>query len=121
MALAPSPMMPSPNGAAPAAEMPMAPAEPMVLATIMDNGDGTFTVFAGDEPEGGPAPDMSGDDVAAMGAEGDMPAPEGQQAGSAEEALKLVADILGQAGGGGSPDDQFAAGFAPPQDMPQKY
>lgn len=116
MALPPLPA----NGAAPAEEMPPVAAGPSVVATIMDNGDGTYTVYPGDEPEEGMAPDMSTDDVAAMGAEGDMPAPEGQPADSPEAAVKIVYDLLKGAAPDNA-DDQFAAGFGGAPEMAQKY
>jgi hypothetical protein len=77
--------------------------------------DGTFQLYAGDEPEEGDTGDegdMSSDDVAAMGSAGEGPAP--QTASSLGEALKMAADILKAAqssAGGGSAESNFAAGF----------
>lgn len=102
-----------------------------VLVTICKNDDGTYTVYSGDEPEGGESGDMSEDDANAMGTAGDQPAPEGQSADSVGAALKLAMDILQQdassEGAPGSAADQFAAGFSGSQQptaakaMPQKY
>ncbi len=87
-----------------------APADDGVLVTITRGSEpGTFMVYPGDEPEGGEPGDMSGDDVAAMGAEGDMPA--GQEAVSVGEAMKMVVDILKGSGGGGDAEGAFTAGF----------
>lgn len=105
-----------------------------VVCTIAKDGQGGYVVFAGDEPEGGGAGDTddgSEDDADAMGAAGGGPAgpamggppgggngaaPQGQPAASIGAALKLALDILNEdassAGGPGSSDDQFAAGYS---------
>ena len=103
-----------------------------VVCTICSNGDGSYTVYAGDEPEpGGGDADMSEDDANAMGAAGAAPAggagggmgggggasaPQGQPADSIGAALKLALDILNSdkssEGAPGNADDQFAAGFS---------
>jgi hypothetical protein len=86
-----------------------------VVLTVTMGADGTFTLYAGDEPEGGDAGDegdVSSDDVAAMGSAGEGPAP--QTAGSLGEAVKICADTLkaAQSGiGGGSAEANFASGF----------
>lgn len=99
-----------------------------VLVTICGNGDGSYTVYAGDEAEaaGGDMSDMSEDDADTMGAAGDAPAPgggapaaQGQPADSIGAALKIALDILqGDAssqGGPGNADSQMAAGFSASQ------
>lgn len=116
-------MTPPAGPAAPPAD-PMAGAGPdsNVVCTITSNGDGTFTVYAGDEPEEGDGGDMSGDDVGAMGGAGDQSA--GQPASSVGAALKLVMGILQEAtsGGPGGAEDQFSSGFGGGGGtMPQKY
>lgn len=91
-----------------------------VLVTIVGNGDGSYTVYAGDEPDGGSGGDSSDDDVDAMGSGGATPpsgsaAPQGQHADSVGAALKIAMNILNASkSSGASPgdaDDQFAAGF----------
>ena len=93
-----------------------------VVVTITSNGDGTYTVYAGDEPDAGSG-DMSDDDTDAMGSagaapapNGGAPAPQGQPADSIGAALKAAMDILqadaSSQGAPGSADDQFAAGFS---------
>ncbi len=159
MAQAPMPM-PDP-AAPPAGGMmggdPMAGAAPggdadqdaddQVVVTICKDGQGGFTVYAGDEPEGGGAgdqDDMSEDDVGAMGPAGAAPAPggappgggngatpQGQPADSIGAALKAALDIMqadaSSAGAPGSADDQFSAGFSadksptPASGPPQKF
>lgn len=131
MALAPAaPMMPPPGAAPP--EMSMAGGDmggSPVLVTICGNDDGTYTVYSGDEPEEG-GEGVSEDDADAMGDAGDQAAPEGQQAASVGEALKMAMDILNEAKGaegapeGGDAEDQFSAGFGAPAGgapMQQKY
>lgn len=125
MALLPGDSVPLPaDGAAPPAAEP--DAGEGVVVTIARNGDGTYTVYSGDEPDAGGdmgAADMGEADVAAMGDAGDVaagggpvaPAAQGQQAGSIGAALKIAMDILQQdegADGLGSANDQFAAGYA---------
>lgn len=107
-----------------------------VVVTICKDGQGGYTVYAGDEPEGGDAADMSGDDANAMGPAGDgaapaASAPEGQPASSVGEALKIAMTILqadeSSEGAPGSAEDQFSAGFTgsqaptPATGMPQKF
>jgi hypothetical protein len=94
-----------------------------VVVTITKGSDGTYTVYAGDEPDAGSG-DMSDDDTDAMGAGGASPAPgggvappaQGQPADSIGAALKAAMDILqadaSSAGAPGSADDQFASGFS---------
>jgi hypothetical protein len=104
-----------------------------VVVTICSDGQGGYTVFAGDEPESGGAgdqDDMSEDDVGAMGAAGAAPAggagggmgggngasPQGQPADSIGAALKIALDIMQSAasssGAPGDADSQFASGFS---------
>ena len=109
-----------------------------VLVTITKTGDGSYMVYAGDEPGGGQ--DMSDEDADAMGPAGGAPAPaspssQGQPADSIGAALKIALDILNEdkssEGGEGSSEDQFQGGFnaskAPTPagmggaPMPQKY
>ncbi len=91
-----------------------------VVVTITKGSDGSYTVYAGDEPDGDEG--ESEDDDAAMGGPGaapsggDMSASSGgQHADSIGQALKITMDMLqadkSSAGGEGSADDQFAAGF----------
>lgn len=125
-----------------------ADSDDQVVVTITKNGDGTYQVFAGDEPEGGGAGDqgdMGEDDVDAMGPAGAAPAPggampmggdnggspQGQPADSIGAALKIALDLMqadaSSAGAPGSADDQFAAGFGasksptPAFGPPQKF
>lgn len=114
-------------GAAPGGDTDAGTPEDNVICTICSDGQGGFTVFAGDEPEGdsGGGDDGSEDDADLMGPAGDQPAgggmgggagaPQGQPAPDAASALKLVATILQSAGssasGSPSPDDNFSSGF----------
>ncbi len=101
--MADAPMMggdmaaPGPSDAAPADE------GPTVLATIMQNPDGTFQLTKGDEPEPG----------AEGGAEGDAGAAQGQSFDAPGPLLKAVLDIIqgAQNAGEGSADDNFQKGF----------
>ena len=104
-------------------------ADDNVICTICSDGQGGFTIYSGDEPEGdsgGGMDDGSEDDADAMGPAGDMPAgggggmgggapaPQGQPASSVGDAMKIVMSILQGAGGppgGPSADDSFSAGF----------
>lgn len=96
-----------------------------VIVTICKNDDGSYTVYAGDEPDADSA-DISEDDADAMGAAGAAPAPgggaappEGQPADSIGAALKAALDILtadkSSEGAPGNADDQLAAGFSASQ------
>lgn len=124
MAIAPSSAgaMPPANpmaGAAPPDDAAEAGGE--VVVTISKEEDGSYMVYAGDEPEEGGGADMSMDDTEAMGAAGAVPAPTGggasagQPADSIGAALKIAMDILqadkGSEGAPGNADDQLAAGF----------
>lgn len=121
-----------------------------VLVTISKTGDGTYMVYKGDEPEPGGEQTNGDVDGAASGASvGDMesagapddaamPAgttadeasPQGQQAQSVGEALKLAMTILhdDESGGDGGAEGAFQSGFggdsgsaATPVPMAQKY
>lgn len=107
-----------------------------VLVTICGNGDGSYTVYAGDESsDDGGMSDMSEDDAdlgpdAASPAPTGAPAASGQPADSIGAALKIALDILqGDAssqGGPGNADSQLADGFSAsqsptPASGPQKY
>lgn len=110
-----------------------------VVVTICRNGDGSYTVYPGDEPDsGGDSADMSEDDVDAMGPAGAAPAgggggapsSQGQSADSIGAALKVALDIMNadksSEGAPGNADDQLAAGFSAsksptPASMGQKY
>ncbi|MGD0109417.1 MAG: hypothetical protein ABSC06_36105 [Rhodopila sp.] len=97
-----------------------------VVCTITKNGDGSYMVFAGDEPDSGDGGDMSDDDADASappgggagggGAGGGMAAPQGTPADSIGAALKAALDILNadksSEGAPGNADDQLAAGFS---------
>lgn len=121
----------TPPPAAPAAPMddPMADAAPedvgeTVVCTICSNGDGSYTVYAGDEPDGGMDVGAGGGvadigaDAGGMGGMGAVgaPEPEGTSAGSVGEALKVAMDILqddaSSEGAPGTAKDQFTAGFS---------
>ena len=110
-----------------------------VIVTISKTGDGSYMVYAGDEPDADSG-DMSADDANAMGAAGGAPAPAGggmgggaagQPASSIGEALKLAMDIMqadkGSEGAPGNSDDQLSAGYSsdknptPSSGMKQKY
>lgn len=119
----PPPAAPDPAPAAPASD---------VLVTICSSGDGSYTVYSGDEPDDAGGADMSADDAGAMGADGDAPGAQGQPADSIGAALKAAMTILqaaaSSAGGAGTADDQMAAGFGASQSptpagspMAQKY
>lgn len=91
------------------APAPDAPGD-KVVCTISKNADGTYTVYAGDEPDDSGAGDASQDDVNAMGGGGDQPA--GQPADSIGAALKAAMDILqadASGGGGGGAEAAFMA------------
>jgi hypothetical protein len=92
------------------------------VVTITKGADGSYTVYAGDEPDdegSGDGSGMSEDDDAAMagGASGGSAASDmaGQHADSVGQALKLAMDIMNadksSTAGEGSAQDQFAAGF----------
>ena len=78
-----------------------------VIVTITKTGDGSYMVYAGDEPDADAA------DAPAGG--GPAPAPQGTPADSVGAALKAAMDILqadaSSAGAPGSADDQMAAGY----------
>lgn len=75
-------------------------AEPEVMATICKNSDGTFTLYAGDEPE------ESAD--AGMPDEGGA-APEGKSFDTPQALLKGVMELLN---GDSGAEEAFAGGFA---------
>jgi hypothetical protein len=96
-----------------------------VVVTICKQDDGSYMVYAGDEPDADDSDDVSEDDAEAMsgaaasggggsggGAGGDA---QGQPADSIGAALKIAMDILqsdkSSEGAAGNADDQFAAGF----------
>lgn len=103
----------------PSAPMPPAGAEPAptddgssggddtTLVTICKKADGSYVVYAGDEPDaaGAGAPDD--------GSGGDMSAPAGMPADSVGAALKATLDLLkaDEDGGDGGAKANFAAGF----------
>lgn len=78
-----------------------------VLCTILDNGDGTFTLVKGDEEEGAPALGGAGEseDGGVMPMGGDAGAPQGQTFNSPGELLKGVLDLLNEKS---APDDAMA-------------
>ncbi len=93
------PMMPGSDMAAPPDADAPAAAGPTVLATIMQNADGSFQLTKGDEAEPG------------EGAEGASP---GQSFDSPGQLLKAVLDIIqgAQNAGEGSAEDNFQKGFS---------
>jgi hypothetical protein len=146
MAMAPSAaggmMPPDPTGGAGAGGDPTAGAGDgsggdQVVVSITMTADGSYMVYAGDEPDD--SGDMSGDDADAMGAAGAAPAggggmggsSGGQPADSIGAALKIAMDIMNSAassaGAPGSADDQMSAGYSsskaptPATGMKQKY
>jgi hypothetical protein len=117
-------------------------AGPTVLLTVMDDGDGTFTLYQGDEPEGGEAAGGAegGGEEGAEGAEepaegadegeGGMGAGTGgKQYDSVGALMKGIFDVLNNAAASsGDAQSNFEAGFsgssAPTPKMPaaaQKY
>ncbi len=123
-AAAPGMMPPDPTMGAGAPPPAPADTDDDVVVTISKTGDGSYMVYAGDEPDAGSA-DMSGDDAGAMGAAGDAAAPgggmgggggAGKPASSIGEALKLAMDLLqadaSSAGAPGTADDQLSAGYS---------
>lgn len=94
-----------------------------VLCTIMDNGDGTYTLIKGDEDDVGAgsadsdAGAATGATAAGAGSDADDSGSDtaGQTYDSVGALLKGVLDIVNEAessaGGEGSSDDQFSAGF----------
>lgn len=103
-----------------------------VVCTICQAADGTFMVYAGDEPDPGADAGMSADDADAMGPAGGAPAPggdagappDGQPADSVGAALKIAMSILQSSDGGpGGADSQFEAGFGGSKSptLAQKY
>lgn len=119
-----------------------------VIVTIVKAGDGSYIVYAGDEPSG--SDDSSDDDADAMGPAGDVAAggaaggmagggaggggssSQGTPADSIGEALKAALGILqddaSSAGAPGNADSQFAEGFSASKNptpatgsSPQKY
>jgi hypothetical protein len=96
-----------------------------VIVTITKNDDGSYMVYAGDEPDGGSDADTSADDADAMGAAGAAPAggagmagggsAQGIPADSVGAALKAAMDILqadkSSEGAPGNAEDQFQSGF----------
>lgn len=86
---------------------------PTVVCTITKGDDGSYTVYAGDEPDND---DMSGDDAAALGGAGGASDTQGMPADSIGAALKAALDILNadksSDGAPGNADDQFQAGFS---------
>ena len=81
-----------------------------VIVTIVKTADGSYMVYAGDEP------DADADDLASNGSP--APAPQGTPADSVGAALKAAMDILqadaSSAGAPGSAEDQLASGYNAP-------
>lgn len=130
MAAAASPMSADMSGADadPTAMSPDASGDSSeTLVTICKNADGTYTVYAGDEPDAsadtGADDGESDDDDAAMDGQSAAPpmAPAGGDMSSGKQcstigaALKAALDILNEdkssEGGEGSSEDQFQAGY----------
>lgn len=89
------------------ADMPMDDAgegaEPEVIATICKNADGTYMLYAGDEPDMDAAPAEPGMSP------GDEPAaPEGKTFDTPQALLRGVMELLNSDGGA---EDAFAGGF----------
>lgn len=75
-----------------------------VLCTVMDNGDGSFSLTEGDEPDAG--------DTAVPTDGGDPAAPAAQTYDSVGALLKAVLDCVKKAQDGGEGGEQaFTAGF----------
>lgn len=116
-------------GAAAGAPDPTPDAGDDVIVTISKASDGSYMVYAGDEPSSSGDDDgTSADDADAMGAAGAVPAAgggmaagmgagaaQGQPADSIGAALKIAMDILqadkSSEGAPGNSDDQLNAGF----------
>lgn len=97
---------------------------PIVLCTIMDNRDGTFSLVKGDEGDSGEDDGMSGEAAEGMppAAGGVAKQPEGESFDSPGPLLKAVLDILKDAEerAGGSADANMEAGFNGPQEAKPK-
>lgn len=135
------------DGSAPADD---SGAGPTVLCTILDNGDGTWTlaVPGGDdesaEGDAGDGAGMAGGDASGAGAApavGGLDAGEGSASGGAPQGqtfdspgallkgvLTLLNDTQAKASGDGTADDNFSAGFSggsaaspPKQTLASKY
>lgn len=125
---------PAPDPAAggdPMADAPEdAPAADTVVCTICKTGDGSYTVYAGDEPDaGGDDAGMGADGAGGAGALGgdaggmgtggkpaaEMAGPQGTPAPDIGAALKAAMDVLqddaSSDGAPGSAQDQFNSGF----------
>lgn len=103
------------NGETEVEEEPVDDSEPVVLCTIMDNRDGTFTLMKGDEGDAGGEDALSGEAAEGMPpAQGGVAAqPKGESFDSPGPLLKAVLDILKDAEDrvGGSAQSNFQAGF----------
>lgn len=99
--MAPADDMPPADGAAPADSGMDEGAEPEVIATICVNKDGTYTLYAGDEPE-----DMGAE--AAPPAGGEEAAPEGKNFDTPQALLRGVMELLNPTEGA---EDSFGKGF----------
>lgn len=73
--------------------------EPECIATICRNKDGTYMLYAGDEPDAGEP---------GMAPGGDEPAPEGQTFDTPQALLRGVMELLNNSG---AAEDSFAKGF----------
>lgn len=77
--------------------------EPEVIATICKNADGTYTLYAGDEPEG-----MEADAGMPGAAGGEELAPEGKSFDTPQALMRGVMELLNPAAGA---EDSFGKGF----------
>ena len=100
-----------------------------VLLTVLDNGDGTYTLIHGDEDEGGDEGGAEGsDDQGAEEGDGDESGPERETFQSVGALMKGILDCVNEheSGAKGSEQDNFQAGFdggsdASEQKPAQKY
>lgn len=103
------------DGSAPADD---SGAGPTVLCTVLDNGDGTYTLVQGDESDTGAGASAPPDAGAMPAPGGDMGAPpagpQGQSFDSVGALLKGILDLVKAAqdsGPDGSAESNFSAGF----------
>lgn len=89
-------------------EEPPQAAAPQVIATILKNGDGTYQLISGDEPEEG---EEGPEGAPGAGGEGEEPQSQGESFDSVGALLKGVLDLVKQSDEGGSGDQGGDADF----------